>query len=241
MVNKRPTCERSWCCCGVFGASGRIRSGTLRSPSPPARRDTSRTTSWRCPPWRPNRTSSRRSLALWFLPSVGHAVRFCCRWFFKNISRNEAMRRLLAPGNTQGSFLIRESETTPGESLHRLCVPYHQPGLILPPRDVLFSHKPLPVSCITSQFRCSFCFSLTRFKSLWRHVKSDLFTRTSPATAKALMGRTVSDSSLFLPLRFRLLLVVHQGLRQQRRRRGQALQNPQHGQRRLLHHDQDIL
>lgn len=39
----------------------------------------------------------------------------CCRWFFKNVSRNEAMRLLLAPGNTQGSFLIRESETTPGE------------------------------------------------------------------------------------------------------------------------------
>ncbi|KAM6968769.1 tyrosine-protein kinase Lck [Tautogolabrus adspersus] len=35
-------------------------------------------------------------------------------WFFKNISRNEATRLLLAPGNTQGSFLIRESETTPG-------------------------------------------------------------------------------------------------------------------------------
>uniref|UniRef100_A0A673BWB4 Tyrosine-protein kinase n=1 Tax=Sphaeramia orbicularis TaxID=375764 RepID=A0A673BWB4_9TELE len=35
-------------------------------------------------------------------------------WFFKNISRNDAMRLLLAPGNTQGSFLIRESETTPG-------------------------------------------------------------------------------------------------------------------------------
>lgn len=40
---------------------------------------------------------------------------WCCRWFFKNVSRNEAMRLLLAPGNTQGSFLIRESETTPGE------------------------------------------------------------------------------------------------------------------------------
>ncbi|KAL7873786.1 hypothetical protein AOLI_G00128570 [Acnodon oligacanthus] len=35
-------------------------------------------------------------------------------WFFKNLSRNDAMRHLLAPGNTQGSFLIRESETTPG-------------------------------------------------------------------------------------------------------------------------------
>ncbi|XP_075964476.1 tyrosine-protein kinase Lck isoform X2 [Anarhichas minor] len=35
-------------------------------------------------------------------------------WFFKNISRNEAMRLLLSPGNTLGSFLIRESETTQG-------------------------------------------------------------------------------------------------------------------------------
>ncbi|XP_047202224.1 tyrosine-protein kinase Lck [Girardinichthys multiradiatus] len=35
-------------------------------------------------------------------------------WFFKNISRNDAMRLLLAPGNTQGSFLIRESETSKG-------------------------------------------------------------------------------------------------------------------------------
>ncbi|XP_034433051.1 tyrosine-protein kinase Lck [Hippoglossus hippoglossus] len=35
-------------------------------------------------------------------------------WFFKSISRNEAMRLLLAPGNTQGSFLIRESETIQG-------------------------------------------------------------------------------------------------------------------------------
>uniref|UniRef100_A0A8C5HXL1 Tyrosine-protein kinase n=1 Tax=Gouania willdenowi TaxID=441366 RepID=A0A8C5HXL1_GOUWI len=35
-------------------------------------------------------------------------------WFFKDVSRSEAMRMLLAPGNTQGSFLIRESETTKG-------------------------------------------------------------------------------------------------------------------------------
>ncbi|XP_071380840.1 tyrosine-protein kinase Lck [Centroberyx affinis] len=35
-------------------------------------------------------------------------------WFFKNLSRIDAIRLLLAPGNTQGSFLIRESETTPG-------------------------------------------------------------------------------------------------------------------------------
>ncbi|KAM9786656.1 tyrosine-protein kinase Lck [Syngnathus typhle] len=35
-------------------------------------------------------------------------------WFFKNISRNDSMRLLLAPGNSKGSFLIRESETSPG-------------------------------------------------------------------------------------------------------------------------------
>ncbi|MBN3277257.1 LCK kinase, partial [Polyodon spathula] len=35
-------------------------------------------------------------------------------WFFKDISRVDAARQLLAPGNTQGSFLIRESETTKG-------------------------------------------------------------------------------------------------------------------------------
>ncbi|XP_037550682.1 tyrosine-protein kinase Lck [Nematolebias whitei] len=35
-------------------------------------------------------------------------------WFFTNISRNDAMRLLLAPGNTQGSFLVRESETSKG-------------------------------------------------------------------------------------------------------------------------------
>lgn len=32
------------------------------------------------------------------------------------------MRQLLAPGNTQGSFLIRESETTPGKKRQvQLC------------------------------------------------------------------------------------------------------------------------
>ncbi|CDQ64412.1 unnamed protein product [Oncorhynchus mykiss] len=35
-------------------------------------------------------------------------------WFFKNLSRNDAMRLLLAPGNTQGSFMVRESETAQG-------------------------------------------------------------------------------------------------------------------------------
>ncbi|XP_075294468.1 tyrosine-protein kinase HCK [Opisthocomus hoazin] len=35
-------------------------------------------------------------------------------WFFKGISRKDAERQLLGPGNTVGSFMIRESETTKG-------------------------------------------------------------------------------------------------------------------------------
>ncbi|XP_073173817.1 tyrosine-protein kinase Lck isoform X1 [Lepidochelys kempii] len=35
-------------------------------------------------------------------------------WFFKNLSRKDAERQLLASGNTHGSFLIRESESTKG-------------------------------------------------------------------------------------------------------------------------------
>ncbi|KAG9347989.1 hypothetical protein JZ751_004008 [Albula glossodonta] len=35
-------------------------------------------------------------------------------WFFKNITRKDAERQLLAPANKPGSFLIRESETTKG-------------------------------------------------------------------------------------------------------------------------------
>ncbi|XP_058880511.1 tyrosine-protein kinase Blk-like [Acipenser ruthenus] len=36
------------------------------------------------------------------------------RWFFKNLSRKETERLLLAPGNKPGAFLIRKSETTKG-------------------------------------------------------------------------------------------------------------------------------
>ncbi|XP_023654971.2 tyrosine-protein kinase Blk [Paramormyrops kingsleyae] len=36
------------------------------------------------------------------------------KWFFKNLSRKDAERLLLAPGNQTGSFLIRESETANG-------------------------------------------------------------------------------------------------------------------------------
>ncbi|XP_062324131.1 tyrosine-protein kinase Blk isoform X2 [Osmerus eperlanus] len=36
------------------------------------------------------------------------------KWFFKNLSRRETERLLLAPGNKAGSFLVRESETSKG-------------------------------------------------------------------------------------------------------------------------------
>ncbi|XP_048842328.1 tyrosine-protein kinase Blk isoform X2 [Brienomyrus brachyistius] len=36
------------------------------------------------------------------------------KWFFKNLSRKDAERLLLAPANQMGSFLIRESETANG-------------------------------------------------------------------------------------------------------------------------------
>ncbi|XP_030626619.1 tyrosine-protein kinase Blk [Chanos chanos] len=36
------------------------------------------------------------------------------RWFFKNLSRRDTERLLLAPGNKPGSFLVRESETSQG-------------------------------------------------------------------------------------------------------------------------------
>ncbi|POI23343.1 hypothetical protein CIB84_012908, partial [Bambusicola thoracicus] len=35
-------------------------------------------------------------------------------WFFKDITRKDAERQLLAPGNGPGAFLIRESETLKG-------------------------------------------------------------------------------------------------------------------------------
>ncbi len=40
---------------------------------------------------------------------------FPLRWFFKGVSRKDAERQLLAPGNKMGSFMIRDSETTKGE------------------------------------------------------------------------------------------------------------------------------
>lgn len=40
---------------------------------------------------------------------------FCSRWFFKDLSRRDTERLLLAPGNKPGAFLVRESETTKGQ------------------------------------------------------------------------------------------------------------------------------
>lgn len=62
-----------------------------------------------------------------------------------------------------------------------------------------------------------------------------------PRTTAPLSANVLIHVQRLHPLCFRVLLLIHQGLRQQRWRWGQALQNPQHGQRRLLHHGQDIL
>uniref|UniRef100_A0A8D0GXV5 Tyrosine-protein kinase n=2 Tax=Sphenodon punctatus TaxID=8508 RepID=A0A8D0GXV5_SPHPU len=46
-------------------------------------------------------------------------------WFFKGISRKDAERQLLAPGNSPGAFLIRESETLKGS--YSLSIRDHDP------------------------------------------------------------------------------------------------------------------
>lgn len=42
-------------------------------------------------------------------------LKYLLRWFFKDITRKDAERQLLAPGNSPGAFLIRESETLKGK------------------------------------------------------------------------------------------------------------------------------
>ncbi|NWS52723.1 LCK kinase, partial [Chunga burmeisteri] len=56
-------------------------------------------------------------------------------WFFKNISRKDAERQLLASGNTHGSFLIRESETSKGTSHTPTRSPISPPPYSLSVRD----------------------------------------------------------------------------------------------------------
>ncbi|XP_065502079.1 tyrosine-protein kinase HCK isoform X2 [Caloenas nicobarica] len=51
-------------------------------------------------------------------------------WFFKGISRKDTERQLLGPGNVVGSFMIRDSETTKGQSdglCQRLTYPCRVP------------------------------------------------------------------------------------------------------------------
>lgn len=60
--------------------------------------------------------------------SIPWFIWFCCRWFFKDISRKDAERHLLGPGNMIGSFMIRDSETTKGVE----GCPQHRGGEQLP-------------------------------------------------------------------------------------------------------------
>ncbi|XP_057244651.1 proto-oncogene tyrosine-protein kinase LCK-like, partial [Malurus melanocephalus] len=53
-------------------------------------------------------------------------------WFFKNISRKDAERQLLASGNTHGSFLIRESETSKGAARGHTLASGRCPALAQP-------------------------------------------------------------------------------------------------------------
>lgn len=39
------------------------------------------------------------------------------RWYFGKMGRKDAERLLLIPGNNRGTFLVRESETTKGDSV----------------------------------------------------------------------------------------------------------------------------
>ena len=42
------------------------------------------------------------------------AVPRVCSWYHGRISRKDAERLLLLPGNSAGTFLVRDSESTPG-------------------------------------------------------------------------------------------------------------------------------
>ena len=61
-----------------------------------------------------------------------------CRWFFGNCTRSDAVNRLMAPGLTKGSYLVRESETrpgkfSPGSGLPNLVKLYPPPLELAPP------------------------------------------------------------------------------------------------------------
>lgn len=48
-------------------------------------------------------------------------------WFFKDLTRKDAERQLLAPANKPGSYLVRESETTKGEKIDTFSTPPRPP------------------------------------------------------------------------------------------------------------------
>lgn len=57
----------------------------------------------------------RKSTWKWGVcPFCIFSATYCCRWFYKDITRKDAERQLLAPANKPGSYLIRESETSKG-------------------------------------------------------------------------------------------------------------------------------
>ena len=47
--------------------------------------------------------------------SVSQTLSLWCRWFFGKIKRVEAEKQLMQPFNVFGSYLVRDSETTPGD------------------------------------------------------------------------------------------------------------------------------
>ena len=51
--------------------------------------------------------------------NIHELLKCLLRWFFKDITRKDAERQLLAPGNSPGAFLIRESETLKGKGWHK--------------------------------------------------------------------------------------------------------------------------
>ena len=59
---------------------------------------------------RTNSVASANALIAWSLPFV-----LPCRWFFGKLKRVEAEKQLMMHYNRPGAFLVRDSETTPGD------------------------------------------------------------------------------------------------------------------------------
>ena len=128
-------------------------------------------------------------------------------WFFKTLSRKDAERQLLAPGNTHGSFLIRESESTAGEQRGLLR------GVGRGPRAGAASRGPG-------------CEEPAGMGGRGNRVGGGA-TRWRPPLPVFCV-----PSSL---LSFRIVFTVGPGLRPDPGRSGETLQDTEPGQRRLLH------